>query len=121
MKEIVITRNEAGQRFDKFLRKYLKNMPLSAIYKAIRTKEIIVNGSKSSEKYILSDGDIVKFNIEIEDVKKQKELSFIEIDYDFKTDYEDENIIIVEKKAGLLVHPDEGKEVTLTDQVMSYL
>lgn len=121
MKEIVITRNEAGQRFDKFLRKYLKNMPLSAIYKAIRTREITVNGSKSSEKYILNEGDIVKFNIEIEDVKKQKETSFMETEYDFKIDYEDENILIVEKKAGLLVHPDEGKEMTLTDQVMSYL
>lgn len=121
MKEIVITRNEAGQRFDKFLRKYLTDMPLSAIYKAIRTKEIIINGSKSSEKYILNEGDLVTFNIEIEDVKKQKKTNFMQIDYDFKIDYEDENILVVEKKAGLLVHPDEGKEMTLTDQVMSYL
>lgn len=121
MKEIVITRNEAGQRFDKFLRKYLKDMPLSAIYRATRTKEIVVNGSKSSEKYILNEGDIVKFNIEIEDVKRQKEKSFIQVEHNFKIHYEDENLLIVEKKAGLLVHPDEGKEITLTDQVMSYL
>lgn len=121
MKEIVITRNEAGQRLDKFLRKYLRSMPLSAIYKAIRTKEVAINGNKSSEKYILNEGDIVNFNIEIEDVRKQKETSFMEIEYDFKIDFEDENLLIVEKKPGLLVHPDEGKEMTLTDQVMSYL
>lgn len=121
MKEIVITRNEAGQRLDKFLRKYLKNMPLSAIYRAIRTKDVLVNEGKSSEKYVLADGDILRFKMDIEDAKKEKEQSFMEVEYDFKIVYEDENLLIVEKQAGLLVHPDEGKETTLTDQVISYL
>ncbi|HCL49842.1 MAG TPA: RluA family pseudouridine synthase, partial [Clostridiaceae bacterium] len=52
MRELVITANEAGQRFDKYLRKYLKEMPLSGIYKSIRKKEITVNGNKASEKYL---------------------------------------------------------------------
>lgn len=121
MKEIVITSNEAGQRFDKFLRKYLKNMPLSAIYKAIRKKEVTVNGSKFSEKYILNEGDIIRFNIEVEETKKEKNLGFLQIEYDFDIAYEDENILVVQKKPDVLVHPDEGGEFTLTDEVKAYL
>lgn len=121
MKEIMITSNEAGQRLDKFLRKYLADMSLSAIYKAIRTKQVTVNDKKGSEKYSLNEGDILKFNFEIDDLKKQKKLDFINLEYDFKTIYEDENIIVAHKKTGILVHPDEGGEFTLTDQVMAYL
>lgn len=121
MKEIVITSNEAGQRFDRFLRKYLKNMQLGAIYRAIRKKQITVNGNKSSEKYILNNGDIVKFNIDIEESKKEKDKSFLNIDYDIKTAYEDANIIAVEKRVNQIVHPDEGGDLSLTDEVMAYL
>lgn len=121
MKEIVITSNEAGQRFDKFLRKYLKNMSLSAIYKAIRKKDVTVNGKKSSEKYLLNEGDVVNFYLDVEEVKKEKSLDFLQIEYDFEISYEDENILVVEKMANVLVHPDEGSEFTLTDAVMAYL
>lgn len=121
MKEIVITSNEAGQRFDKFLKKYLKEMPLSGIYKSIRKKQITVNGNKASEKYILNEGDIVKFNMEIDDVKKEQNMDFLDVSYDFSIIYEDENLLIVNKKPGILVHPDEGREATLTHEVLSYL
>jgi 23S rRNA pseudouridine955/2504/2580 synthase len=121
MKEIIITSNESGQRFDKFLRKYLKNLPLSAIYKAIRKKDITVNGKKSSEKYMLNEGDIVNFYLEVEEVKKEKKLDFLQLEYDFEISYEDENILVAEKRANVLVHRDEGNEFTLTDAVMAYL
>jgi 23S rRNA pseudouridine955/2504/2580 synthase len=121
MKEIVITANEAGQRLDRFLRKYLVNMPLSGIYKAIRKKDIKINGNKSSEKYVLNQGDVIQFYFGLDEVKKEKKLDFLSVDYDFKVAYEDENILVVEKKANLLVHPDEGKGITLTDQVLSFL
>jgi len=122
MKEVVITSNEAGQRLDKFLRKYLKNMSLGSIYKAIRKKEILVNDSKANERYILNEGDRITFNFEVDEVKKDKNLRFLEIEaLDLKVAYEDENIIIVEKQRDKLVHPDEGEEVTLTDEVLAYL
>lgn len=121
MKEIVITSNESGQRFDKFLRKYLKDMSLSAIYKSIRTKNVLVNGKKSSEKYILNEGDVVKFKLDVEDEKTKKNMDFLEIEYDFDITYEDHDILVVQKAPGKLVHPDEGKEITLTDEVKSYL
>ena len=121
MRELVITANEAGQRFDKYLRKYLKEMPLSGIYKSIRKKEITVNGNKASEKYLLNTGDIIRFNIEIDDVKKEKKLGFLNMDYNIKPSYEDRNILIVQKDKGVLVHPDDGNENTLTDEVKAYL
>ncbi|KRQ87310.1 Ribosomal large subunit pseudouridine synthase C [Caloramator mitchellensis] len=122
MKEIVITQNEAGQRLDKFLRKYLKNMPLSMIYKHIRTKGIVVNGKKSSEKYILNEGDVVLFKFEPEEHKKEKKHKFLKIqNLDLKVAYEDENVLVAEKGVDLLVHPDEGDEFTLTDMVLAYL
>jgi 23S rRNA pseudouridine955/2504/2580 synthase len=121
MNEIVITTNEAGQRLDKFLRKYLTDMSLGSIYRAIRTKQVVVNGKKSSEKYSLNEGDILKFNIKIEDIKKTKKLDFLNLEYDFQTAYEDNNLLVIEKKSGILVHPDEGSEQNLTDEVLAYL
>ena len=121
MKEIVITSNECGQRFDKFLRKYLVDMSLGSIYRAIRTKQITINGRKGSERYSLNEGDIIKFDIKIEDVKKEKKLDFLNVEYDFQTAFEDDNLLIIEKKPGVLVHPDEGGEITLTDEVLAYL
>lgn len=121
MKEIVITQNEAGQRLDKFLRKYLKEMSLSAIYKSIRKGQIKVNNKKQSEKYILNEGDALKFYFEIDEPKKKENKSFLEVDYELKVAYEDENILVVEKRPDILVHPDEGNEITLTDAVWAYL
>ncbi|SUY63672.1 RluA family pseudouridine synthase [Clostridium sporogenes] len=69
--KIVIGANEAGQRLDKFCRKWLKDVPLSAIYKAIRKGEIKVNGKKSKEKNFLEEGDIVEsFNVKSKGEKR---------------------------------------------------
>ena len=58
--KIEIGTNEAGQRLDKFLRKYLKDVPLSAIFKALRKGDIRVNGAKKKENYPLELGDIIE-------------------------------------------------------------
>ena len=55
MKEIVIQANDAGQRLDRFLKKYLARAPLSAVYKAIR-KDVRVDGKRRAEDYQLSEG-----------------------------------------------------------------
>ncbi|NFG62917.1 RluA family pseudouridine synthase [Clostridium sp. CMCC3677] len=119
--KIEIGANEAGQRLDKFLRKLLKDVPLSAIFKALRKKDIRVNGKKQSEKYFLEEGDIVEIKyIKSNPEKKEK---FIQVNFSgMKTAYEDENLLVVEKWPGILVHPDKDeKEPTLTDYVLSYL
>ncbi|MFA6941940.1 MAG: RluA family pseudouridine synthase [Clostridiaceae bacterium] len=114
---ITIGPNEKGQSIDKFLKKWLKDVPLSAIFRAIRKGDIRVNGKKIKDKYILEDGDA----IEAKYIKSENKKEFIRIDQKLKITYEDDNILVVEKKPGILVHKGEKIEETLTDQVLSYL
>lgn len=117
---IEIGANEAGQRLDKFLRKWLKDVPLSAIYRSIRKGDVKINDKKAKEKYSLIEGDL----LEIKDItSKEKKEKFNRIDNDFlKITYEDENMILVEKWPGVLVHSDKKNgEPTLTDYTLSYL
>lgn len=119
--KIEIGANEAGQRLDKFLRKLLKDVPLSAIFKALRKGDVRVNGKKEKEKYSLQEGDIVE--IKYIQSKKEEKQNFINVDSSsLMITYEDENILIVEKWPGVLVHPDKSYgEPSLTDYVLSYL
>lgn len=112
--------NEANQRLDKFCRKLCKDVPLSAIYRGIRKGDIKVNGKKGKEKYVLQEGDIVDIkNLEYSSEKK----TFNKVEKNkMKITYEDENILLVEKWPGILVHSDKNiGEITLTDHVLSYL
>ncbi len=121
--KIEIGPNEAGQRLDKFLRKLLKDVPLSAIFKALRKKDIRVNGKKQNEKYFLEEGDIVEIKY-IQSNQENKEEKFIKVDPKrIKIVYEDENMLIIEKWPDVLVHSDtkNSEEPTLTDYVLSYL
>ena len=61
MREIIIKENEAGQRFDKFLKKYLPEASTGFLYKMLRKKNITLNGRKASGSEKLSAGDGVKF------------------------------------------------------------
>ena len=119
---IEIGANEAGQRLDKFLRKLLKDVPLSAIFKALRKGDVRVNGKKQKEKYSLEEGDIVEIKY-IQSKRENKLDSFITVDPSgLKITYEDENVLVLEKWPGVLVHPDSNKkEPTLTDYALSYL
>lgn len=118
--KIEIGSNEAGQRLDKFSRKWLKDVPLSAIYKGIRKGDIKVNGKKAKEKVFLLEGDIIETKEIVSEYKKEK-FKRIENDH-LKITYEDENMLIVEKWPGVLVHSDsQNGEPTLTDYILSYL
>ena len=120
--KIEIGANEAGQRLDKFLRKYLKDVPLSAIFKAMRKGDIRVNGSKQKENYKLELDDVIEIRY-IQSKKEKKDDSFIKVNAgSLMITYEDDNIVVVEKWPGVLVHPDQkGAEPSLTDYVLSYL
>ncbi|MBM6838075.1 RluA family pseudouridine synthase, partial [Clostridium saudiense] len=120
--KIEIGANEAGQRLDKFLRKYLKDVPLSAIFKAMRKGDIRVNGLKQKENYKLELEDVIEIRY-IQSKKEKKEDSFIKVNAgSLMITYEDNNIVVVEKWPGVLVHPDQkGAEPSLTDYVLSYL
>lgn len=121
---IEIGTNEAGQRLDKFLRKYLKDVPLSAIFKALRKGDIRVNGKKGKEKDVLVEGDVIEIKYLQSVVQKQKKKkNFQEVDFSaLQIVYEDDNILLVEKWPGVLVHSDrKDGPATLTDYALSYL
>ena len=70
MKELCIRTNEAGQRLDKFLGKYMNQAPKSFLYKMMRKKNIILNGKKASGSEMLSEGDVVKLFLSEETIGK---------------------------------------------------
>lgn len=123
MKEITITKANDGQRIEKFVRHYLSEAPLGYIYKAFRKKDIKINGHWVKKDAIVHEGDIVRIYVtesQLEDFAKPKEV--VAKPFNHPIVYEDENILIVNKPAGLLVMGDEKeKRVTLANDVLSYL
>lgn len=123
MREIIIASAQKGQRLDKYLLKYLNKAPKSFIYKMLRKKNIKLNNKKAEGNEILSEGDIIKLFFSDETIFGfMEEKSVQKADMDFEIIYEDSNVIIVNKPAGLIVHPDkENKSNTLNDQLLYYL
>lgn len=118
-----ITEKDANQRIDKFLKRMLNEAPLSFIYKMFRQKDVKVNGKKASIDYILKDGDVVDIYLKEALLEKfHSEAVLRPVKPDFSILYEDENILVIDKPKGLLVHGDEGeKRVTLQNMVLNYL
>lgn len=123
MREILITHNEQGQRIDKFLMKYMSLAPKSFVYKMFRKKNIKLNDKRIDGSEILNNGDNIKLYLAEETIGKFiKNKSVAKSSRDFDIVYEDENILICGKPAGLIVHPDrEHKTNTLNDQLLYYL
>lgn len=124
MIEIVISGNDGNQRFDRFLRKYLENAPLSLIQKNIRKKNFKINDKRAKNDDFVYPGDRVKMYISDEDYKKWlRKTDYKSSDFDLDIVYEDENIIIMDKKEGLLTHSSSRKDYgnNLVDQMTSYL
>ena len=124
MKEFQIKKNDAGQRLDKFLTKAVKGLPMSLMYKYIRTKKIKVNRARTEQKYVLQEGDIVQLFIKDEffDSPEKDKSALANITPKLTIVYEDENIILCNKRPGVLVHEDdEGKDNTLIMHIKAYL
>jgi len=122
MKSLTINSNDAGQRMDKFLHKYFKSsIPSSVIYKSLRKKRVKVNGKAVKQEYILVDGD--KVDLYINDCFfDSKETPLQKIKHNLDIIYEDENIILINKQPGIVVHDDDNGSVnTLIAQLKSYL
>ena len=115
--------NDAGQRLDKFLSKRYKSMPQSLLYKYIRTKRIKLNGKRAKENQLLADGDEITLYIPDEFTGgSRRDEAFLRLSPRLRVAYEDENILIADKKAGMLVHSDDGSEGdTLIDHIKAYL
>ena len=123
MKEVIIKKEVANQRVDKYVKKFLNDAPLSFIYKTFRKKDIKINGKWVKENYILKENDVLRIYIkdeQIEEFNKPKSIEKYKSDIDVV--YEDSNILIVNKPKGLLIHGDqEEKRITLSNMVLSYL
>ena len=124
MRKLTIGKNDAGQRLDKFLTKAVKGLPMSLLYKDIRTKKIKVNGKRAKENQILCVGDEVDLFIRDEFFAspEQDDNALARIRPKLSIVYEDENILLLNKRPGVLVHEDvAGGENTLILHVKAYL
>ncbi len=124
MRILKIEKNDAGQRLDKFLSKAVKGLPLSMMYKAIRTKKIKVNRARAKENQVLVAGDEVQLFLKDEffDVPARDMGALDAIKPKLSIVYEDENIMLLNKRPGVLVHEDtDGGENTLILHVKAYL
>ncbi|MGM9680478.1 MAG: pseudouridine synthase [Eubacteriales bacterium] len=114
MKEFHIGANDAGQRLDKFLTKAVKGLPVSLLYKSIRTKKIKVNRKRAEISQNLAEGDLVQLFLKDEFFEDDPDLAFLKLTPHLDIVYEDENILLCDKRVGMSVHPDEDGEDTNT-------
>lgn len=124
MRQITITENDGGQRLDKFLSKRFKTMPKSLMYKYIRTKYIKLNGKKCDKSDFVQAGDVLTLYIKDEffEENSEKEYEFTKAPDKIDIVYEDENIILIDKKPGLIVHQDKSYHFDcLVMRVLHYL
>jgi len=119
-----VKKNDAGQRLDKFLSKAVKGLPMSLMYKYIRTKKIKVNRKRCEQKYILEEGDEIQLFIRDEffDSPEKDDGALSRIIPKLDIVYEDDNIILCNKRPGVLVHEDDNaKDNTLIMHIKAYL
>ena len=125
MKEFTITQNDAGQRLDRFLSKAIPLLPESLMQKYIRLKRIKLGGKRVERNTRLNAGDVLQLYINDEFFETPKaENAYLTVSAPkLNIVYEDENILLVDKKPGLAVHPHDGAEYgkTLIDHIQAYL
>lgn len=123
MKSFLISKNDSGQRLDKFITKAVPNLPQSLMYKYIRMKRIKVNGKRGEISQKLAVGDTVDMYINDEFFAPVAEhYDFLHASKHLDIVYEDENILLLDKKVGLLSHPDDTEyNDTLITRIKRYL
>lgn len=123
MKTVIIGPNDAGQRLDKFLTKTFRNLPVSQMYKHIRTKDIKRNGKRCRIDDRLVTGDVISLYVKDEFLTESAPAyDFLNASKQLDVVYEDDNLLLLNKKAGLLVHPDDKEfRDTLIFRVQRYL
>ena len=125
MKELTVGANDAGQRLDRFVSKAVPLLPDSLLQKYIRLKRIKVDGKRAERNAHLAAGSVVQLyiNDEFFDTPKQENAYLTVAAPKLHIVYEDENILLVDKKPGVAVHPHDGAEYgkTLIDHIQAYL
>lgn len=125
MKAFEINKNDAGQRLDRFIAKNVPLLPASLSQKYIRLKRIKVNGSRAQRDTRLQVGDLVEMyiNDEFFDTPREENAYLTVAAPKLNIVYEDENILLCDKRPGMAVHPHDGAEYgrTLIDHIQAYL
>ncbi|MGL5259291.1 MAG: RluA family pseudouridine synthase [Lachnospiraceae bacterium] len=134
MIEFMITKNEANQRMDKFLHKYLKEAQTSFLYKMMRKKNIVLNDKKANGKEVLEIGDSIKFYLSDDTIEKFRGSIASSQKDDFslylnaynkygslEIIYEDDHILLINKPINLLVQQTKVGEETLNEWLIGYL
>lgn len=143
MEQFIIGANQAGQRFDKFLHKYLPEAPNSFLYKMLRKKNITLNGKKAEGKEMLCLGDEVKLFFSEETLAKfsgrqtachassgpacssyrsaYRTLNELAEPGGIAVLYEDRNVLILNKPAGILTQKADEKDLSLNEWMIGYL
>lgn len=122
MREFVIGKNDANQRVDKFIRKAVPDLPAGLMNKYIRLKRIKLNGKRCEISTRLNEGDVVQLYINDEYFRDSKPQGYLAAPNEVNVVYEDENLLLVNKPSGLVVHEDdENTQDTLINRVLHYL
>lgn len=139
MQQFKIEPNQAGQRFDKFLHKYLPNAGTSFLYKMLRKKNITLNSKKAEGNEILQVGDEIRFffadetfeNFSGRKLSEETEKSINTSEYfnaynmlikeQISILYEDKDVLILNKPAGLLSQKATPKDISLNEWMIGYL
>ena len=123
MKEYVVGGNDAGQRLDRFIKKVAPRLPDSLLQKTLRKKDVKINGHPAKGDARLEKGDTVRIYLTDELLEGSKAPAPVkQRKVQLSIAYEDENIIIVDKKPGVLCHDAEGwSPTTLIAEIQAYL
>ena len=124
MRELTIGKNDTGQRLDRFISKSLPLLPPALMQKYIRIKRIKCNGARCERNQRLNEGDILQLYINDEFFDQPREDNMFLTLFQPKLDilYEDDNLLLLDKRPGLVVHADETEKVnTLINHVQAYL
>ncbi len=118
-----VGKNDAGMRMDKLIARLVPTLPKSLMYKYIRMKKIKLNGKRTEISFKPQVGDVIEAYIPNEfNVKVEPKYDFLSAPNRLDIVYEDENILLVDKKQGLLVHPDKNEyRDTLIARICHYL
>jgi 23S rRNA pseudouridine955/2504/2580 synthase len=123
--KLEVSDDAAGQRLDKFLRRALKDVPLSHIYKLLRTRKVRVNGARGRGEQLLAAGDEVHVRGDEERLLGAAlpgGSAVPEVRVTFRVLFEDEHLLAVDKPAGLAAHPGTGiSGATLVEEARAYL
>lgn len=130
MRTVQVTRQEAGQRLDKYLGKYLSLAPKSFFYKMLRKKNIVLNGKKAEGRERLAAGDEITLFLSDETIagfrvehtgKASAQRGSASGGAGLSVVFEDEDVLIVNKPAGMLSQKADRSDISLSEYIADYI